>query len=103
MRAFMAALVIAGAALPAAAQTQTPNAATVAQATAACKALEQKTAHEGAVQFRRLDQLPPGVLEHAVLRTVAGCPVREVRYRGQTYYVSPSIPKFQTLTPDPAK
>ena len=26
-------------------------------------------------------------MEHAVLRTIAGCPVGEIVYKGQTYYV----------------
>jgi hypothetical protein len=105
MRAFLAAVLIAGAALPAVAQISgSPNTNTVAGAARACQALEQKTAQDGAgAQFRRLDQLPPGLLEHAVLRTIAGCPVREVRYQGRTYYLQPSIPRMEPLGPPPAK
>jgi hypothetical protein len=35
----------------------------------------------------KLNELPPGLVEHAVLRTVNGCPVREVVFAGQTYYI----------------
>ena len=53
----------------------------------------------GDVPLLRLDQLPPGVLEHAVLRTVAGCPVREIVWNGQTYYVAPAGPAVLDAEP----
>ena len=37
--------------------------------------------------LKKLTELPPGVEEHAVLRMVDGCPVREVVYAGQVYYL----------------
>ena len=42
----------------------------------------------------KLTELPPGLLEHAVWRTVAGCPVREVVYKGHAYYMCSSVPKL---------
>jgi hypothetical protein len=56
----------------------------------ACRELPTHADQLGSVQLRRLDQLPWGHLEHAVFRTVFGCPVAEVVMDGQTYYV-PSI------------
>jgi hypothetical protein len=61
---------------------------------AACARLGTLTVAPDGVPFRKLNELPPGLLEHAVWRRVAGCPVREVVYRGQTYYVGPSIPRI---------
>ena len=55
-----------------------------------CAKLIEKTIAPDGVPFRKLNELPPGVLEHAVLRSVNGCPVREVVYNHQTYYVGPS-------------
>jgi hypothetical protein len=52
-----------------------------------CARLIQQTADDGRAKFKRLDQLPWGLIEHAVLRSVGGCPVREVVYQGQTYWV----------------
>lgn len=37
--------------------------------------------------LKKLNELPPGIEEHAVYRLVNGCPVREVVYAGQTYYL----------------
>ena len=44
-------------------------------------------------------QLPPGVMEHAVWRTVGGCPVREIVFGGQTYYLSSASPHLERLDP----
>lgn len=55
----------------------------------------QATAPDGVKMFRRLDQLPRGVMEHAVWRTVAGCPVREIVFDGETYYVTSADPKLE--------
>ena len=60
--------------------------------TKACLALEREVAQQGWVKLKRLNELPPALLEHAVLRLVDGCPVREVVYRGQVYYVDPTAP-----------
>ncbi len=58
---------------------------------ACAKLLTQTVAPDG-TPFRRLDQLPPKVEERAVWRTVSGCPVREIVWEGQTYYVGASNP-----------
>ena len=66
----------------------------------ACARLAQQTvAPDGVRLFKRLDQLPKGVLEHAVWRTVGGCPVREVVFGGQTYYVTSNAPQVERLDP----
>jgi hypothetical protein len=60
--------------------------------TPACaKLLTQTTAPDG-TPFKKLGELPDAVQEHAVWRTVGGCPVREVVWNGQTYYVGSSNP-----------
>ena len=56
-------------------------------------------APDGVRLFRRLDQLPKGVLEHAVWRTVSGCPVREIVFDGRTYYVTSANPLIERLDP----
>ncbi len=100
MRTFLSALMIAGAAvaahaavtgfgLPMTRQSPLP----LPTPAEACAALTAKTSGPGGGVFKRLDELPPGVVEHAVLRSVNGCPVREIRFQGKTYYVGPSIPK----------
>jgi hypothetical protein len=61
---------------------------------AACAKLETQTAAPNGVPFRKLNELPRAVVEHAVWRTVEGCPVREVVWQGQTYYVASSNPTF---------
>ena len=43
----------------------------------------------------KLNELPPGVLEHAVWRMVNGCPVREVLFAGQTYYIEGASPQLE--------
>ena len=62
----------------------------------ACDRISTQTVAPNGVPFRKLGDLPWGVLEHAVWRKVEGCPVREVVYKGQTYYVGPSIPKLES-------
>src|SRR4051812_1994416 len=63
---------------------------------AACGGLANLTVAPDGVPLRKLNELPLGVLEHAVWRSVKGCPMREVVYKGQLYYVGPSIPKLET-------
>ena len=66
----------------------------------ACARLATQTvAPDGVRLFKRLDQLPWAVLEHAVWRSVAGCPVREIRYQGQTWYVTSGRPQIERLEP----
>ena len=63
--------------------------------TKACAALAQLTvAPDGTPMLYKLTELPPGITEHAVWRTVEGCPVREVVYKGRAYYMGSSIPKL---------
>ena len=61
---------------------------------AACAPLMDHTVAPDGTPFRKLNELPPGIYEHAVWRVVNGCPVREVVYKGQAYYIGPSIPRF---------
>ncbi|HEY4031424.1 MAG TPA: hypothetical protein VGM25_13830 [Caulobacteraceae bacterium] len=63
--------------------------------TAACATLATQTVGPDGVPFKKLNELPWGVLEHAVWRTVGGCPVREVIWRNHPYYVGPSIPRLE--------
>lgn len=65
----------------------------------ACTRLTEKTAYETGAQFKRLDELPWGLLEHAVLRSVGGCPVREVVYQGRTYWVPGTAPQVNRANP----
>jgi hypothetical protein len=64
-------------------------------ATPACAKLLTQTVAPDGTPFKKLDELPPEVQEHAVWRTVGGCPVREVVWGGQTYYVGGSNPIVQ--------
>ena len=65
------------------------------ETTRACAALAQlAVAPDGTPMLYKLTDLPPGVEEHAVWRTVAGCPVREVVYNGQAYYMGSSLPRL---------
>ena len=67
---------------------------------AACaKFATQTVAPDGVPFYRRLDRLPWGVLEHAVLRTVGGCPVREIVMGGETYYLAAGTPQIERLDP----
>jgi hypothetical protein len=68
--------------------------------THACANLSQLTvAPDGTPLLKRLDQLPRGVMEHAVWRTVGGCPVREIVFGGQTYYMASTNPQLERLDP----
>jgi hypothetical protein len=62
----------------------------------ACAKLETQTVAPDGVPFRKLNELPQAAVEHAVWRTVSGCPVREVKWQGQTYYVGSSNAAFIT-------
>jgi|SRR6185312_14753169 len=68
-------------------------------APACSKFTTQTVAPDGVRFFKRLDQLPWGVMEHAVWRLVDGCPVREIVFGGQTYYVASSSPQIERLDP----
>jgi len=66
----------------------------------ACDKLDSLTvAPDGVPLLKRLDKLPTGLLEHAVWRTVGGCPVREVVINGQTMYLTSPSPKIVRLDP----
>ncbi len=106
MKAFLTVLSIVGVAVAAHAAMAAPGLSMAKLApqllplpAEACAALVSKTSASDGVPFRRLDQLPQGVVEHAVLRSVEGCPVREVSYGGRTYYVGPSIPRRELVKP----
>lgn len=62
---------------------------------AACANLTNLTVAPDGTPFRKLNELPPGVFEHAVWRSLNGCPVREVVYDGRTYYVQSSPPRLE--------
>ena len=49
---------------------------------ACANALVRKTADDGSAQVRKLGELPPALLMHAVLREAGGCDLAEVRYGG---------------------
>ncbi len=69
-------------------------------AAGACAKFATRTvAPDGVRFFRRLDQLPWGVMEHAVWRTVDGCPVREIVFGGQVYYMASATPQIERLDP----
>jgi hypothetical protein len=65
----------------------------------ACAKLAEKTVAPDGVPLKKLGELPPGLLEHAVLRTVNGCPVREIVFAGQTYYLQGSSPQIERVDP----
>jgi hypothetical protein len=66
----------------------------------ACARLgQQAVAPDGVRIFKKLNELPWGVMEHAVWRTVGGCPVREIVFGGQTYYVASASPRVERLDP----
>lgn len=67
---------------------------------AACARLDSQTvAPDGVRIFKKLNELPWAVLEHAVWRRVGGCPVREIVYGGQTYYLTSGNPQIERLDP----
>ena len=99
MRAVVLALAVsslAGSAMAVPEVMSSPTPA-VPQPPEACARLETLTAApDGVPLFKRLDQLPEAVREHAVWRTVEGCPVREIRYQGRTWYVVSANPLFDS-------
>ncbi len=77
-----------------AAPQKAPNIRTLGpDPTAACARLTTQTVAPDGIPLRKLGDLPGAIMEHAVWRTVAGCPVREIVYEGQTYYVDGPIPR----------
>jgi hypothetical protein len=63
--------------------------------TAACAKLSTQTVAPDGLPLRKLGDLPGAIMEHAVWRTIAGCPVREIVYYGQTYYVQGANPRLE--------
>jgi hypothetical protein len=49
--------------------------------------------------LKKLGDLPPGLLEHAVNRLVNGCPVREIVMGGQTYYLVMPVATLDRVDP----
>ncbi len=102
MRAVLIAATLAAIAAPAFADSGWSARRTIGlQPPKACNRQEaQKVSDQRGVAFKRLDELPWAVLEHAVLRSVGGCPVREVVYQGRTYWVEPAAPSTnERITP----
>jgi hypothetical protein len=67
---------------------------------AACAKLDsQAVAPDGVRIFKKLNELPWGVMEHAVWRTVGGCPVREIVFGGETYYLASGNLQIERLDP----
>jgi hypothetical protein len=52
-----------------------------------CNRSTTQTAGPGNAHLKKLGELPPGLEEHAVLRMIDGCPVREIVSGGRTYYL----------------
>jgi hypothetical protein len=52
-----------------------------------CSEFAVKTAGPNGGKAQKLADLPPGLMEHAVLRSIHGCPVREIMFAGGTYYL----------------
>jgi hypothetical protein len=64
----------------------------------ACSRLDSQTvAPDGVKIFKKLNELPWGVMEHAVWRRVGGCPVREIVFGGETYYLVTGSPRIEPL------
>jgi hypothetical protein len=49
--------------------------------------------------LKKLGDLPPGLLEHAVNRLVNGCPVREIVWGGGTYYLDMPVATLDRVDP----
>jgi hypothetical protein len=62
---------------------------------AACASQTTKTVGPDGARLWKLTELPPALQEHAVWRTVNGCPVREIVYAGQTYYIEGGEPQIE--------
>lgn len=64
-----------------------------------CSEFAVKTAWSNGGQAKKLADLPPGLMEHAVLRTIHGCPVREIVFAGGTYYLGVPDTKVEGVSP----
>lgn len=73
-----------------------PRLTAPAPAAACAKFATQAVAPDGVRFFKKLNELPWGVIEHAVWRTVSGCPVREILYEGETWYLASNPPQLES-------
>ena len=64
-----------------------------------CQRRAVQTAGPDHGQLKKLGELPPGLLEHAVNRLVNGCPVREIVYGRRTYYLDTASPAMERIDP----
>ena len=64
-----------------------------------CSQFGLQAVDPGGSGLKKLGDLPPGLLEHAVLRIVQGCPVREIVFAGQTYYLGVSGGQLEPIDP----
>jgi hypothetical protein len=67
----------------------------------ACAHLANRTAGPHGAPFRRLGDLPPAQLEHAILRSIGGCPVREIVLPGGVRYIPDGNPSVRKASPGP--
>jgi hypothetical protein len=68
---------------------------------ACVNALVRQTAADGSLPGRKLGDLPPGHLMHAVLRRIDGCEFAEVRQANGVWRNVPTGPAF--LAAEPAR
>jgi hypothetical protein len=110
MKVVVLASILAGLALPAAAEVQIVQpesrfgAGLKPAPVDACAKLFSKTSNGdagGPLPFKRLDQLPQSHVILAVMLKVDGCPVTETRSGGVNVYVAPSIPTVSPAKPLP--
>ena len=64
-----------------------------------CQKRAVQTAGPDHAPLKKLGDLPPGLLEHAVNCLVNGCPVREIVSGGQTYYLDMASPTMERIDP----
>jgi hypothetical protein len=74
-------------------------AATPVAPDACANALVRQAASVGAPNARKLGDLPPGHLMHAVLRRIDGCEFAEVRQANGVWTNVPTGPAFPTAEP----
>jgi len=64
-----------------------------------CQKRAVQTAGPDYAPLKKLGDLPPGLLEHAINRLVNGCPVREIMAGGGTYYLDMASPTVERVDP----
>jgi hypothetical protein len=64
-----------------------------------CQKQAVQTAGPDHAPLKKLGELPPGLLEHAIDRVVDGCPVREIVDGGRTYYLDMASPTVERVDP----